>query len=209
MQDPAMQDPTKPRPARRRSNRDRTDATRAALLAAARTLFVAKGYADTATPEIVAAANVTRGALYHHFADKAALFRAVAMDEAHAVAAQITRDSSAAEDGLAAGTEAYFAAMTVPGRARLLLVDGPAVLTAEEIDEINRIAGAEELRDGLSAMAPDLAPDVLDALTDALSAAFDRGALAVARGAPAEPYRQAMQRLLSGLISPESRREPA
>ncbi|MGN6537039.1 MAG: helix-turn-helix domain-containing protein, partial [Mesorhizobium sp.] len=98
----------------RRSNRERTDATRADLIAAARTLFIEKSYAETGTPEIVAAAGVTRGALYHHFPDKQALFRAVVEKEAEAVAAEIEAaapETLAPRDALMAGSDAYLAAM--------------------------------------------------------------------------------------------------
>src|ERR1700754_5132035 len=61
----------------RRSQAERTAATREALVAAARALFAARGYADVGTEEVVRDAGVTRGALYHHFADKTELYAAV------------------------------------------------------------------------------------------------------------------------------------
>lgn len=195
----------------RRSNTARTEATRAALIAAARSLFVDKGYAETGTPEIVAKAGVTRGALYHHFADKADLFRAVVAQEAAAVAVRIETESAApasALDALISGTDAYFAAMAVPGRVRLLLLDGPAVLGHREMARIDKQAGGDELREGLAFALPpgDLQDATMDALAEILSAAFDRAALAVSEGGHAEDYRQAIRRVLQGLIRAGERR---
>ncbi len=189
----------------RRSNRDRTETTRAALIAAARKLFVERGYAETGTPEIVASASVTRGALYHHFADKAALFRAVIEAEARTVAERIERDASDACSPLAmllAGGDAYFAAMTEPGRARLLLIDGPAVLGPAKMARIDEETGGGALLQGLKAAAAsgELKGAPLGALADILSAAFDRGALAIADGKPAGEYKQAIGAILNGLF---------
>lgn len=189
-------------------NHERTQATQAALMAAARELFVCKGYADTSTPEIVAAAQVTRGALYHHFADKAALFLAVARQAADEVAAEIAHGSAAARtplQGLIDGAEAYFAAMAQADRARLLLLDAPAVLRPEQLLELSERAGARELHAGLRAAWPagvDEPPSEASAaaLTSLLSAAFDRAALAIARGESATAYRSAVRTLLTRLV---------
>ncbi|MCA0326350.1 MAG: TetR/AcrR family transcriptional regulator [Proteobacteria bacterium] len=195
-----------------RPNQERTQATQAALIAAARQLFVAKGYADTGTPEIVGAAQVTRGALYHHWADKADLFFAVALQAADEVAAAVGQGGMAGAtplDRLLAGAEAYFAAMADAGRARLLLLDAPAVLSAERVRQLSERAGAAELAQGLrellAAPARPLAAlpgeAELAALAAQLSAAFDRAALAVARGEPGGAQRQALRRLLTGLAA--------
>jgi AcrR family transcriptional regulator len=190
-----MQTPT-------RSNRDRSEQTRAALIDAARGLFVGKGYAETSTPEIVAAAGVTRGALYHHFADKRALFRAVVHDEARAVAGQIERMAAAdlsPLEALLAGSAAYLDAMRVPGRTRLLLIDGPAVLGVAEIKALDQEHAARTLREGLEAALGPATPTM--ALTDLLSAAFDRAALAIDAGSDREDYRLALATLITRLTA--------
>ena len=97
----------------RRSQAERREETRRVLLAAARALFAEKGFAETSTPEIVAKAGVTRGALYHHFADKTALFAAVAEAEHAAVAEAIEAAGGTMPDdpvaALLAGSDAFFA----------------------------------------------------------------------------------------------------
>jgi len=110
--------------------------TRAALLRAARELFAEKGYAGTGTEQIVARARVTRGALYHHFADKAGLFRAVmeavAGDLAHRLIAQQLACPAGPPEGtwdqLRDGIQAFLDVCTGSDFQRIVLIDGPAVL---------------------------------------------------------------------------------
>src|SRR3989442_13591984 len=72
---------------------EQSEATRAALVQAASELFGARGYDNTATEEIVQHARVTRGALYHHFRDKADVFRAVYEEVQREVIAKILEAS--------------------------------------------------------------------------------------------------------------------
>lgn len=191
----------------RRSNRERTETTRTALVDAARRLFIEKGYAETATPEIAAAAGVTRGALYYHFADKQALFQAVVEREATLVAAEIERaspDTGSAVAALLAGGDAYLDAMREPGRTRLLLLDGPAVLGREGMDAIDNRHGNRTLREGLAAamQGREIRKLPVDALTALVAAAFDRAALALEAGADRSAMRTAMHALITGLAKP-------
>ncbi|BAT58154.1 transposon Tn10 TetC protein [Variibacter gotjawalensis] len=199
------------------TNRERSERTTAVLLRSARELFVAKGYAETSTPEIVAAAGITRGALYHHFADKRALFRAVIVQEAKAVATAIEQaaaagvsapkretrtKSSRTEIALAqliAGGAAYLEAMGAEGRTRLMLIEGPSVLGLAEMDEIDRANAGRTLEAGLAEALGSSTPHLKE-LSELLSAAFDRAALAIDAGAAPDDFRGAIEILLSRVV---------
>jgi AcrR family transcriptional regulator len=112
---------------------DRSAATRARLVKAARELFAERPYADVGTEEIVRRARVTRGALYHHFADKRDLFRAVHEQLEAELVDSIVRqlaDSSSSDpvEGLRTGARSYLDACEDPSFARITLIDAPAVL---------------------------------------------------------------------------------
>jgi len=110
----------------------RSEATRQRLVAAARELFGARGYAGVGTEEIVRAAGVSRGALYHQFRDKADLFAAVAEQIEAEIAGRIAADASgAAADPAAAlriGARLFLDACAEPDVERIILLDAPAVL---------------------------------------------------------------------------------
>lgn len=189
-----------------RSNKDRTEATRTALIDAARRLFVEQGYAETATPDIVAAAGVTRGALYHHFEDKKALFLAVVERETQLVAAEIEASSVTAGEpraALLAGARGYFDAMSVDGRTRLLLLEAPAVLGAATVAALDRDNAEGALRAGLTALLQhqDRRVPLVEQLTALLSSAFDRAALEIAAGGKRPDFEAAIAELLDGLTA--------
>jgi AcrR family transcriptional regulator len=115
-------------------------ATRAELLRVARELFAARGYAAVGTEEIVRAAHVTRGALYHHFADKRDLFRAVHAQLADELLATIVARTAGSADpweALTRGVRAFLDACTDPAVIRISHLDAPAVLGWAEWREID------------------------------------------------------------------------
>lgn len=182
-------------------NAARSERTRRALVVAARELFATGGYAATSTPDIVRQAEVSRGALYHHFVDKTDLFRAVVDSEQAAVARAIDVAASDANDPVVAirvGGEAFLDAMRDPGRRRILLVDGPAVLGAEVMRAIDARHAGQSLVEGIQAAidAGRLRPLPAIALAALLNAAFDR----VAEEADEQgDYRAVLWALLAGL----------
>ena len=125
----------------RQTQAERSEATRAALLTAARELFAEHGYGGASSEAIVAAAGVSRGALQHHFVDKRSLFAAVYEEvEREVVQATAEAGMAAGHDDplgvLQAGCHAYLDAVMDPAVQRICAIDGPAVLLPETRNEI-------------------------------------------------------------------------
>lgn len=194
----------------RRTQRSRSEATQGALVTAARGLFGQAGFAATNTSDLVATASVTRGALYHHFADKEALFAAVAMDVAIEISETATRAVQAMEcstwERLLAGLRTYLELVADrPEAQRILLIDGPAVLGWERwrriqsdvvlpgtVLALHMLMGEGVIRDCDAAI---MAPLILALLNDA--------ALAIANApdprAARLPVSAALMQLVEGL----------
>lgn len=160
-------------------------ATHQHLLTIARELFTTEGYAQTATEEIVQRAGLTRGALYHHFANKQALFIAVLEDIQGEVAQRIAAAADAEDDlwqQLLQGCRAFLAASIDPHVQRIMLTDGPAVVGWEAWRALDAEHSMKLLRMSLEELqtAGQVAPLPLDALTHMLSGAMNEAALWIA-----------------------------
>ncbi|WP_280429147.1 TetR/AcrR family transcriptional regulator [Nocardia brasiliensis] len=180
--------------------------TRRALLHTSRRLFAAKGYGAVGLSEIVMATGVTKGALYHHFDSKAALFGAVLEQVQQEVGARV---SAAAEtvtdpwDQLVAGCEAFLTACTDPEIQRIMLIDGPAVLGWNEWRALDAAASARHLEEALQSLidAGVLARQPVAPLTHLLSGAMNEAALWLATTTDPRALtdtKAALRRLLEG-----------
>lgn len=141
-------------------NAERASATRARLITVARQLFGAQGYAATGTEAVLQQAGVARGALYHHFADKAALFEAVCMAVSEDIAPAVGKAADARKDPLDAlvhGSIRWIEKASEPEARQILMVDAPNVLGWARWqaldDRLSQAALAEGIRAAIEAKA--------------------------------------------------------
>jgi AcrR family transcriptional regulator len=119
---------------------ERRAATTEAILKAGRRLFGERGFAATTMDDIAEAAQVAKGAVYHHFATKEAVFEAVFEAVSRDLVADIERTTRSERDvltAMVAGTQHYFAACAKGPACQIILRDGPAVLGWERWREID------------------------------------------------------------------------
>jgi AcrR family transcriptional regulator len=191
----------------RRTQAERSESTRAALVAAARKLFAEHGYAAVGTEEIVRAAGVTRGALYHHFDGKERLLEAVYEQIEAGLLERIAAQVGVAASGdplgeLTLGAVALIDASRDPEVHRIVLLDAPSVLGWERWREIGwRYGmGLTEAVLGAAIEAGQLPPQPLRPLAHVLLGALDEAALYVARAADPESARRDVALVLQALI---------
>ena len=184
---------------------ERAQATRTALMKAARELFTDRGYAAVGTEEIVARANVTRGALYHHFTDKRDLFRAVHEQIEGQLVADIAAQVEGAADPLEllqTGTRAFLDACLDPSLARVALLEAPSVLGWAEWREIDMRHGMGLVSAALQAgmEAGVLRDQPVLPLAHLLLAAMGEAALMVANSDDPQGTRDEMEVSLIALL---------
>jgi AcrR family transcriptional regulator len=192
---------------KRRTQEERSAATRDALIAAARKLWGLRGYAEVGTPEIATAAGVTRGAMYHQFADKAALFREVVEvveQDVMARMAVVVAESGATTpaDAVRAAVDAWLDVSADPEVRQLILLDAPSVLGwAEFRDVAQRYSlGMTEQMLTEAIRAGQLAEQPVRPLAHVLIGALDEAAMVIATADDPQRTRREIGQVLHRLI---------
>lgn len=180
---------------KRRTKAEKFEETRGQLLGAARLLFGRRGYAETGTEDLVAQAQVTRGALYYHFADKEALFDALVEEIAGEILAAVEAAAAAKTsklDGLIAGCRAYLDACLAPDIRRIYIIDAASVLGMARMRKLDARYARGSLREGVEEVIVETGVKGLsvDALTALLSGALDEAVLWLVQNDDAASRRQ-------------------
>ena len=182
--------------------------TRRRLIRTARRFYGRKGYAETSIADIVRGAKVTRGALYHHFANKRELFRAVYEGLAEDLTTRLmdaARLEPRPELHLEIGCQAFLDACLDRDVRQILILDAPAVLGVADRDEINARHARGALSLALSGGMEHgyLREQPVDPLAYLLLGALEEAGLQIARASDLDLARRelgdALQALLDGL----------
>jgi AcrR family transcriptional regulator len=190
-----------------RTQSERSAATQNALISAARALWGERGYADVGTLEIVAAAGVTRGAMYHQYPDKAALFRAVIETVETDVMLRLSATVTAARPAspaaaLRIAADAWLGIATEPEIRRLLLLDAPAVLGWAAFRELGQRYGLGMTEQLLTAAIEvgELRAQPVRPLAAVLLGAIDEGAMVIAEAEDPDVARAEVSDVVAGLL---------
>ncbi|MGI8713070.1 MAG: TetR/AcrR family transcriptional regulator [Solirubrobacteraceae bacterium] len=191
-----------------RTQSERSAATQQALVTAARTLWGERGYADVGTPEIARVAGVTRGAMYHQFADKAALFRAVLETvEAEVMqrlsAAVLTGGAESPAGALHAAVDAWLAIAMEPEIRRIVLLDATGVLGWEGFRDVSLRYSLGMTEQLLSAAidAGELRRQPVRPLAQILIGAVDEAAMVIATADDRPRARAEVGQVLQDIIA--------
>ena len=186
-------------------------ATRGQLIEVATSLFADHGYEGTSIEAVLAAAGVSRGALYHHFAGKEALFTAVLEAVSDRVTAEVTeaiRDCTEPVDAMRTGAMAWIDLAGDPVIQRVMLVDAPSVLGWERwraMDEGRTVGAMQAMLQAVSDSGR-LPQELVVPFSHMILAALDEAAMVVARApdsrAALAESRQAVEELLNRLLRP-------
>ncbi|HZS16071.1 MAG TPA: TetR/AcrR family transcriptional regulator [Candidatus Dormibacteraeota bacterium] len=185
-------------------------ATRRQLVATATDLFATQGYEATSIDNVLDAAGVSRGALYHHFPGKEALFEAVLESVEEQLAAHVVAAAGAAAEprlALQSGCLAWLERLRDPVVRRIVLVDAPAVVGWQRWREIDECHWFGLLKSALAEALPPSRLDAtsLDVLAHMLLAALNELAFVIARAgdpdAAAQAGRAAVVDLLGRLLA--------
>jgi AcrR family transcriptional regulator len=189
-----------------RSRRDEyTEATRQALLSAGHDIFAQEGYQAAGIEAISRAARVTRGAFYHHFEDKKALFDAVVVAmqvEAAAKIEQAARTERKVWDRLSVGIDAYLDACLEPAYGRIVIQQAPAVLGNARYREIEEAYPMALLTATLNALQRqgELEFEDIELLSRMVDAMICKVALMLPEADDPKQFRERGQKIIGSLL---------
>lgn len=190
---------------------ERSAATTGAILLAAKTLFRKRGYEAVSIDDIAEAAGCKKGAVYHHFDSKQAIFERLVDEMQAAIAAELTTASSRRTSSapparqMAQSFQAYLKSSNHPDSRQIVLIDGPVVLGWQRWREIDDRHFAGMVRSGLTRLMQDASQPTIEAATRLSLGAIMEASIACATTPdPAEAaskYLKPFELMLSGFAA--------